>query len=37
MIGTALVAISALLIALVGSLLLGPTKEDGWNTRRRRS
>jgi hypothetical protein len=32
MIGTALVAISALLIALFGSLLLGPTKEDGWNT-----
>ncbi len=36
MIGTALVAISALLIALVGCLLLGPTKEDGGNTTRRR-
>jgi hypothetical protein len=35
MIGTALVAFSALLIALVGGLLLGPTREDGWNPKQR--
>jgi hypothetical protein len=34
MIGTTLVAISALLIALVAGLLLGPTKEDSWHSTR---
>ncbi len=36
MIGTALVAISALLIALLGGLLLGHTNEDSWDTASRR-